>query len=191
MRPTLAGERARLHARLAELDRERGQIAFALSVLDRLGADDTASSGSARATTRVSGPNLAPRGRQQPEMRSGGSVEHAIRAITESHRTWRAEDLLPVMRANGWAAEVADELQTVRTALARATKAGLIVRVGPGTYANPGTQASQDLPAASVDADAGASTLDGVDEDDPRGSGDEGQAEPSPLPAMTRFADLS
>ncbi len=188
MRTTVADERARLHERLAELDRERDQIVFALGVLDRI---DSATPTTVSRAVKVSDSASATRTQRQPGVRPGGSFEHAVRIITDSQQHWRAEDLVPVMRANGWAADVADELQTVRTALARATKAGLIVRVGPGTYAKPGTQASQDLPAASVDADAGASTLDGVDEDDPRGSGDEGQAEPSRLPAMTRFADLS
>ncbi len=176
---TVADERARLHERLAELDRERDQITFALSVLDRIAAAEPSVPVHPRKVPNR-GDGAQPR-RQQ--MRAGGSFEHAVRIITESDRAWRADDLAPAMRANGWAAEVEDELQTVRTVLARAARTGQVRRVGPGLYAAPDHDMTD---AGATDADA-----DGVDEMDSRGNDDERPVQDAPSPAALSFAGPS
>lgn len=128
MTNTVADERKRLHDRLAELDDERGRITYALSVLDRIDPD----SPSTRSTPRARQPRLA--GQGSSVGRPGGSYDRAVRIVNSSDRVWRVEDLVVAMREDGWAAQVENEVDAVRSALSRAVKNGLIARPEPGFY---------------------------------------------------------
>lgn len=126
---TVSDERRRLRDRLADLDAERGHIAYALSVLDRIDSD----------AQDAAGPMpQAPRRRQTVTPRVGGTFEHAVRMVNSSGRTWQVEDLVEAMKQDGWAADVASPLDTVRSSLSRAVKAGQITRPRQGVYAPSG-----------------------------------------------------
>jgi hypothetical protein len=131
MTNTVAAERQRLRARLAELDAEHERIMFALSVLDRIDAADTSEQKSTNRRSedhRIAGSSPA-------GVRPGGTLDRAVAIINESDRAaWTPDELLVAMRENGWAAQVENEVETVRSALSRATRQGLIARVAHGMY---------------------------------------------------------
>jgi Transcriptional regulator, AbiEi antitoxin len=174
MTNSVDAERRRLRERLAHLNTERtrleierGQVVFALGVLDRIAPEVTASGSgsSSRAaepapdvdvdveivSTRAgdggvdfvgrtpSGDKLIGQVKRWAKARPGGSLDHILRIITASNRSWRAEDLVPEMVEQGWdAGGVENAVEAVRAALSRATREGLIERVGHGLYARPG-----------------------------------------------------
>lgn len=128
----MADERNRLNDRLAQLDEERGHIAYALAVLDRLDPDKSP------VTQRAPG-----RGRREASGgRPGGTYDRAVRVINASDRTWRINELIVAMRQDGWAAQVTNEIETVRSALSRAVHDGLIDRPEQGVFMPKGWQAS-------------------------------------------------
>lgn len=149
---SVADERQRLRDRLTQLDEERGHIAYALAVLDRL-------------VPGAQSPSLAQRRaarsvrRKGTVGRPGGSYERAVRIIRTSDQAWRVDDLLPAMRKDGWSANVANEVETVRSALTRAVRDGLIDRTGVGLYAPKGWGSNLKDATDDVDADDGITAV--------------------------------
>lgn len=150
MTNAVADERRRLRERLGELDAERGHISYTLAVLDRLAP------GEVQPATR----RHARAGRRKTKTgHPGGTLDRAVRAITSSGRAWRVDELVSAMRDDGWSANVANETETVRSALSRAVRDGLVDRVGQGLYApkdHQGTAAGGDDGQVPVGTDDGA-----------------------------------
>jgi hypothetical protein len=112
---TVSDERARLQARLSELDDERKQIEYALTVLGR-----------------VEEPS-----RRRKRISNGGpsTVDLAVDLINaDDARTWRVNDVIEALEAKGWGANIGDKTSAVRTSLTRALERGLIARLGQGEY---------------------------------------------------------
>lgn len=127
MTDTINAERNRLQRRLAVLDEERGHIAYALQVLQRVQPPPTGSE-----------PVVEVRQTVRAERSPGGqstTSDAAFEVIdSEPERAWRAEEIVAAMRTHGWDAQVDNEIETVRAALSRGVKADRIRRVGYGTY---------------------------------------------------------
>jgi hypothetical protein len=126
MANSVGTERERLKARLAQLDEERGHILYAMAVLDRLVT-----------TSEVAGERNT---EQLPTVRhhSVPTLEAAVKAVNAADKVLRAEEALPLMRAQGWTQQVENEMETVRSALSRAYRMDLIERIGHGQYAPKG-----------------------------------------------------
>lgn len=117
---TVSDERERLAARRSALREEITHVEYALAVLDRI--DDVA-------------PTRRRSVRQGRHVAEGGTTAVAAKVINESDRNWRVDsDLISALRAGGWDAQVSDEVNTVRAALTRAARDGLVSRPGLGVY---------------------------------------------------------
>lgn len=162
MTTSVADERARLRERLAHLDQERGQIDFALRVLDRL--DPDGSSTSDPPSQRGDGGSR----RKSPTGRSGGTLDRAVYVINGSDHAWRIDELINAMRQNGWTTQVANEVETVRSALSRAVRDGLVERLEQGVFAPKRSSGAitdaagetKPVSAAETDDSAGATAPD-------------------------------
>jgi hypothetical protein len=167
---TLEGARADLRAQLIDLDTEhdklqqelnelalkRERIAFTLSVLDDI--ETPASAGAIREGEAARRPVAMKAARR----RLGGTTEYILKALEALGVPAAVEhQMIPAMREQGWTAQPVNAVETVRAALSRATRDGLVVRVGTGLYGLPewstgisdGEQAQPDDDAAETDAD--------------------------------------
>jgi hypothetical protein len=164
-------ERQRLAERLAESDRERDRILYALDVLARLDESDppTRAKTPSRRTTppRIpAGSSSGARKRGRTGARPGSAYERAVAVVTASDRQWPLDDLIVEMRRSGWTAQVLNERETVRTALARAVTAGKIRRLSDGMFAAGSfVQDTAIPPIADVDSVAALNSEDRPDGD--------------------------
>jgi hypothetical protein len=166
MANTVSDERRRLRDRLAQLDEERGHIAYALSVLDRIDPDAEHAdppSGSSAPQSRVSrsAQDGATKGRP------GGTFERAVRVVNSSGRAWQVEDLIPALRQDGWSAQVDNEINAVRSALSRAVSQGLVSRPKQGLYAPKGWADKQPQSPVGDEWDDGEGEGEEIDVADP------------------------
>jgi hypothetical protein len=183
MTNTVADERRRLHDRLLQLDDERAKITFALGVLDRI---EPEAATSRSAVARASRADRVDRSGTALGARRGGTLEHAVRVVNATAKTWRVEELVPAMRADGWTAQVESDVETVRSALSRAVRDGLISRISQGVY---GPLDRGDGEADKTGTMTGPTGGVGVDTE--RGTDPDGSlGDPLP-PAVPAFADAS
>jgi hypothetical protein len=161
MAHTVSDERRRLTDRLAQLDEERGHIAYALSVLDRIDPDaeqaEPPSGSSSAPQSRVSRTAQDGTARGRP----GGTYERAVRVVNSSGRAWQVEELIPALRQDGWSAQVDNEINAVRSALSRAVRDGLVSRPKQGLYA-PKDWTGEQPAAASVEDEYAGEPSDGA-----------------------------
>ncbi len=190
MTNTVADERRRLRDRLAQLDDERTKIEYALTVLDRIEPEASVPPAGARRGTPLDRPGMA------LGARPGGTFDRAVKIVNSSERTWRVDELVQAMREDGWTARVESEAETVRSALSRAVRDGLISRWSHGVYGpikrTVLNQADglEDLASVSVTGTA-APMGDGVPEGAERGTDSEPATEVAPSPAPPAFAGPS
>lgn len=134
----LAAERAAIDAEIAAVEAERGKVAFALEVLDRL--DDTGD-------VQKHAPR-APSGRRVP----GGSADYAIRALKDIGAPSTAEEVVERMTSLGWdAGAVTRPVEVARNALIRAMETGEVRKAGYGKY-EPVEAGEPDESAATISA---------------------------------------
>ncbi len=196
MTNTVADERRRLRDRLVQLDDERSKIEYALSVLDRIEPEVLASGAGTTRTTRTTRPRMDSGAGAVTAARPGGTFERAVRVINSSERTWRVEELIGAMREDGWTARVESEAETVRSALSRAVRDGLISRWSHGVYGpimrSVSDQAGsrEDLASASVTGPT-VPTGDEVPDGAERGTDSEPAMEVAPSPAVPTLAGPS
>jgi hypothetical protein len=157
MSNSVAEERRRLRNRLTQLDDERVKITYALEVLDRIEPETATSAARSTRTDRPAGSSIL-------GARPGGTFERAVRIINSSGRTWRVEELVHAMREDGWSAQVRSEVETVRSALSRAVRDGLVTRLSQGVYAPPEPTPPLDQAADETPQDADAKVQSHDDE---------------------------
>ncbi len=138
---TIQDERQRLRERLAHLTRqahllevERGQVDYALTVLNRLDADLT--------PVRRRGMTITARGT------ASDRVSTPALALTifdeDTLRVWSQSDLMREMESRGWGDNVTNKVSAMQSALSRAVGAGQLSRVGPALYRRDMTSSEQD-----------------------------------------------
>lgn len=113
----LAAARGKLQAEIDDLGREADQVMYALAVLERIEVDDEP------APRRV--------------RRMGATTEYVVRALAKIGRGAEVDEVLGVMRHEGWSAQPDNPIETVRAALSRAVRDGLAIRSAYGVYELP------------------------------------------------------
>ena len=139
---TVNDERRRLRERLALLNEECRQISYTLTVLDRIEPEaepqPTVAARSSAATAAIS-----PSAERVSGGRTAGTREHAVRAVLTAGRPTRVEDLVVIMREQGWSRDIENPVDAARAALSRAYRDGEIDRPTQGLYAPPGQSTQQ------------------------------------------------
>ena len=105
---------------------------YTLDVLNRIEPEPETQSDSPRRARQVTDPaaRIAGPGRPYP----GGTYDRAVRLINSSGHAWQVEDLVEALRRGGWDAQVDNPVETLRSALSRATRDRQIARQAKGVY---------------------------------------------------------
>lgn len=176
--PVVEAERRRQLARLAEIEAElakmnaeRGHIAYTLTALDRMDQESADSSSVSKERQTQPSPReisgAARRRRTRTNPPPGSTLGRALKVINGSDRGWKPEEVVSAMRQEGWEAEVKNELETVRTALARAVSDGLIERRDFGVYGRLPQEPGESDQSAEMESEHAADDAEGDDTDDP------------------------
>ncbi len=159
-------ERDKIRVRLAELDAERDKITYALEVLDRVSSDADSPISPASGPESAKPPVLVERTPtrtyvlRRPQrsaesvrdalerLKPGGTADYMLRALMHFRETGipqEVEAIVERMREIGWRASVANPVESVRAALSRAVRDGLVRRAGYGRYELAGIEAEMQL----------------------------------------------